>query len=258
MSYGPFGTSDYLTTTFSGTRGTPISMVAWIKRTPAQWADTSSDFIVHFGDDFADIFNAVSLVVNAGTADTIKAVQYSSNASSSASFTFTDGTYDDIWVPVVGVFIADDDKDVYIEDSSNFDHSNNEKITGNNIDSLTIGIRLPGGANIFAGLIAEVALFNVELTTGEIDNLQTAAETGPAPNTVRLADCIGYWSLDTDQATHTDESGNGGPSVTETGNPTFDADHPTIGDSFVITDVDGDETWNDGDTGLIITGTGFV
>ena len=31
-----------------------------------------------------------------------------------------------------------------------------------------------------------------------------------------------------------------------------------VGDAVVITDVDTDETWNDGDTGLVITGTGFV
>jgi hypothetical protein len=31
-----------------------------------------------------------------------------------------------------------------------------------------------------------------------------------------------------------------------------------VAGGVVITDVDGDEAWNDGDTGLIITGTGFV
>jgi len=33
---------------------------------------------------------------------------------------------------------------------------------------------------------------------------------------------------------------------------------PAAASGPVITDVDGDETWDDGDTGLVITGTGFV
>jgi hypothetical protein len=59
-----------------------------------------------------------------------------------------------------------------------------------------------------------------------VERLQ--AETGVPPNSIAPNDCIGYWPLDTDQANHADQSGNGGPTLAVQSDAPFSSDHPTI------------------------------
>ncbi len=226
MSYGTFGAGDYLTGTYGANKAIPLTFVAWVKRTAAQWADTSTDYIVHLGDDFANRFDAIALRAG-GAADTIECVTFNPANSAAASHSFTDGTYDDKWVVIVATVSATNNRDVYIEDSTNTQNNTNDKDPSAALDSLIVGSRLDN-AQQFAGLIAEVAIFANGWGATEVNQLQTAPETGPPPNTIDSANCLGYWSLSTNQATHTDESGNGGPSLAENGTVAFNADHPII------------------------------
>ena len=230
MSYGSFSSTANLNGTFSTTYTVDLALVAWIKLTAAQWSDTAaSGYIAHLSNDFIDRFNAVSISHNllAATADTVSVTAANATDQDIGDLTFTAGAYDDKWVCVVGNFTTIADRDIYIEDSSTTVNDTTSRDSGA-MDSLKIGNRVDNASLFFDGLIAEVAVFDRVLTTGEIDALQTGDNTGPAPNTVAPANCIGYWSLDSDQATHADQSGNSGPSLAEVGTVAYNADHPTI------------------------------
>lgn len=231
MSYTGFG-SDYLQAAFGSTYGYPFSVAMWIKKSAAQWADGNADYLFCFGENFTDDISYVR--VYSGTDSVLMAVS-AGGSFNTTTLAFTDGDYDDTWVPVVITMASSTDRDIYIEDSTNTAGGSLARLL-ENLDSFRLG-RLMTAIGGFEGKIAEVALFNKVLLSGEIDALQTSAETGPAPNTVASADCIAYWPLATDQATHTDQSGNSGPSMTEQNTPTFDSDHPTIISGANVTGV---------------------
>lgn len=258
MSYDSFSNTAFLDGVFSGTFGKPMTLVCWVKRDGTGWSSTTQRLFFSLGQDDIDSFHTIVMTVGIA-ADRILATSWDATSSGGAQYDFTTDAYDDTWVCVIGSFVATGDTDVYIENFDNFSHSTNSKDVGTTLDTVVIGMKIDSG-NSFDGLIAECAIFDRELTESEINALQTGPEAGPPPNSVASADCVAYWSLDSDQTTHADESGNGGPSISENGTVAFNADHPTIsaGGPVEITDVNTTETWNDGDTGLVITGTGFV
>ena len=206
----------------------PFSLVAWIHRTAAEWADTTDGTLVFIGDDFVDQNSSTSLN-HGGFADTVRSRIWDSGGGSDViNKSHADGTYDDLWVVCIAVYASDTDRKLYIEDSTSpGTDTTNRDLGGAVMDSIRIGDKHNTGSPCL-GLVAEVAIFDKALSAAEIDALQTGAETGPAPNTVASADCIGYWPLDTDQSTHADQSGNGGPTLTVQSAAPFDADHPTI------------------------------
>ena len=230
MSYGTFSNSNHLVSgTFSSTFDWPITIVAWIKRTGAEWAGGIQAYVVQFADDTGvDTDNGAA--IHTPATDNIRARAFrDSSGSAAADHAFTTDAYDDLWVPLIGKFTGDASRQVYIKDSADTGSENTGDGTLTNLmDSLCVGVDASLGANAFNGLIAEVAIFSKALTDAEIDKLWTSANTGPRPNTVASSDCIAYWSLDTDQTTHVDESGNSGPSLTEASAVAFDSDHPTI------------------------------
>jgi len=224
VSYDFNAGSRYLHGTFSATKDVPLTIVAWIKCSAASWANTSKEWAVFFSD--GTTAESYSLAKSVGTADEVTAVSRTGDSDDNASETHPDTTYDDTWVMIVGVFTSDSLRDVYVENSN----ETSQAIGARNVslvDEFRIGANNSGFSN-FEGLIAEVAVFDVALTQGQIDALQTGPESGIPPADVAPDDCIGYWSLDTDQASHTDESsGAAGPTLTVT-NAVFNADHPTI------------------------------
>lgn len=257
MSYLFDGSGDYLDGTFSSTFTVPISIVCWIRCTSGTWGQTSKNWVAIFSDNFDDNDNSLTLSISVGTADEVTATSRTAS-DNNASELHADGQYDDEWVMIAGVFTNNSLREIYVEDFANVGDATGTRDVGS-IDSFRIGANMTESSGM-PGFIAEIAVFNVALTEGQIDALQTATGAsagGPAPNTVNSANCIGYWSLDTDQANHPDQSvGGAGPTLVVT-SAIFDSEHPVIA-GVSITDVDGDEQWNDGDTGLVITGTGFV
>ena len=210
---------------FSSTFDVPLSLVCWVKCTAAQWANTSKDWCLYFGDDFTGNNNSIILAKSVGTADEVT-ISARTTSDNNASETHPDGTYDDTWVMIAGVFTSDTLRDVYVEDAANTGQATGERIIGAVLDSIKIGGDADGGNN-FAGLIAHPAIFDVALTTANIDDLQTAAETGIRPNTVDSANCIAYYPLTVDQSTHADQSGNSGPTLT-VNNAVFSSDNPIV------------------------------
>lgn len=138
--------------------------------------------------------------------------------------------------------------------------------------------------NEFAGLLAEIAVWDVELTQAECDMLAA----GYSALFVRPQSLVSYrpFIRDTsDRIRGNTMTAGGSPTVaahppiiypsspalvmapavsalTASGTPSADlilaSGTAGIASSVVITDVNTTESWTDGDTGLIITGTGFV
>lgn len=226
MSYLFNSSNENLDGTFSSGFNVPISIVCWIKVGAASWAETNKDWIVIFSDNFTDSNNSVVLSKTIGNPDEVIASTRDASSDSNAQEQHPDGTYDDTWVMIAGVFTSTVLRDVYVEDSANTGQATAEKILVNPLDSLRICGQM-SGFNFMTGRIAEPAIFDVALTTAMIDDLQTGAQQGIRPNLVDPTNCIGYWRLKKNQASHPDESGNGGPTLTVNG-ATWSDQHPQI------------------------------
>jgi hypothetical protein len=228
MSYDTSANSDKITGSFSSPLTYPFSIVAWTKKTAAQWADTTDDKLVHMQDEGASGLNHTHGIINKGVADNVSAASWNASAARvQADEPFTDGTYDSKWVCVIGIWAAADDRRIYIEEYAN-EGLGTSSTSANLPDNIAVGGAVSSSFQQWNGLVAEVAVFDKALTESEINALQTSEGAGPPPNSVASSNCIGYWSLDTDQGTHSDESGNGGPTLTVESSAPFSSDHPTI------------------------------
>jgi hypothetical protein len=245
MSYDSFGTAAYLQTAnnaFSSTYAYGWSVVAWVKRTGTNWSLNPYEFVAMFAANNTTQVDAAALMVNGAAPDRARVRCASLNTSTGqADYDFTTDAYDDEWVVMVGTVTAADDRSVFIENSTNTTRENVTTRTLTALDTVSVGWNPQQTSAFFDGQIAEVAFFDKALSASEIDALQTATGAsagGPPPNTVASANCIAYWPLDSDQASHADQSGNGGPALAENGTVAYNADHPTItSGGIVLTDV---------------------
>src|SRR5690606_18572653 len=75
-SYGPFAFGDQLTATFSSgglSAASGFTAVVWIKRSAAQWEDTSDDRVLCLDDDTTTANNSACIVAGNGAADQVRA-----------------------------------------------------------------------------------------------------------------------------------------------------------------------------------------
>jgi len=236
MSYTTFSTSNSLDADFGSTYTLPISMVCWIKVPAATWDITSGKYIMHFNDEAfgtGSTSNSIWTNITPGVANRVNCQTQGPSAGNTSPYTHDGISFDNRWVPFVGVHGATTDgAQSYLEDSSNAG-------TFGGADRFVVEAYryLRIGANTHAGfneaddgvLIAEVALFNKLLTTSEVDALSTSSQTGPAPWTVAPSNCLAYWSLNSDQSTHAIEYGSeSGFTLDERGTVEYATDHPTI------------------------------
>lgn len=230
MSYDFSASNDKIDGSFTSTYdidgSNALSIACWVKRTAAQWADTSDSRIVTLCAAATGQNSLVCLRTNA--ADEVRASSFNTIGTlDEDSLSFTDGTYDDTWVLVVGVFASNASREVFIEDST----GGGAQTDTNDIDPLqyiSIGNDTDGNFIEAEALVAEVCIWNIALSDTDIDALQTGAGTGPAPNTIQSANVIGYWPLDTDQATHANQGNDAGGDLTVQSDAPFSSDHPTI------------------------------
>jgi hypothetical protein len=233
MSYTGWTNTDWLEGTYStSSYDEPISLVMWTKLTAAQWADTS---IYRYGFAFTAETATEENTFSLGTginADTVFARQYGAT-SNAADVAFTDGRFDDIWVPIIGTFSNDNPggpRRVYIENSQTTGvQGSTFNVALGSTPIVWVGRRV-GSTLTYHGLIAEVAIFDKVLTTAEIDTLQTGIGQGIPPIMAAPQNCIGYWPLKNDQSSHADQAyrNTGAPTLTATGSPTYSSDHPIM------------------------------
>lgn len=232
MSYS---SADWGANYFDATLGTPItypfSVVTWVKIPNANpgWQTATLHYIWMMGQSFgtgASTEYYTRLYVTNANGGSLSGNTQGTAAQGNSSFTVDSlaTTYNDEWIPVVVVQASATDHRIYVKDSSSVATSVNNKTLPDQ-DSLRIGRNIEFWGGFEGTAIAEVAIFDKELTNLEINQLWTSAETGPPVNTIAPSDCIAYWPLDTNGVL-TDASGNGGPTLVETGSVTFEADHP--------------------------------
>jgi hypothetical protein len=228
MSYESFSSTAYLDGTFGAAKDFPLTLVCWIKISAAQWSTAELAYAYCISDNTADHDNLVNIAQ--GWSDRVNAyTRDNAGGTSAATHDFTPGDYDDIWVPIIGTFATSNTRTAFIKDSTSSTTNNSaETVDASFAVEIRVGRLMGATIDQFKGQIAEIAIFDKVLSAGEIDSLQSSSQTGPAPNTVAPSNCIGYWPLNTDQATHADQSGNGGPSLSEQGTVAFNSDHPTI------------------------------
>lgn len=229
MSYEFPDSADFLDGVFSSLQ-VPISIVAWVWRDSTAWDSTSDKVAAYLGTTGGSAEESMRLTTNRNNADRASLVNVESG-SVFADENFTANLFNALWVPIIAVNESAIDHRVYVGDTTRLDQDVGSKGIGTALTIFRIGANQSGFNNFSTtgtAYIAEVAVFDEALTDSEINAILTSDETGPAPNTIRSADCIGYWPLDTDQTNHTDQSGNGGPTLTVQGSALFNAEHPTI------------------------------
>ena len=224
MSYD-FSAAGYLDTTFPSGRAAPISMFCWIKK-----ADFSTDFTyaMHLTEVAGDSTPGLELDAATGTADRLGVTTRQSDNSIAAQFEdFAAGEFDNTWVAWLGVWTSDVLRNLRLAELNGSTQggtdNTTDKTAGSALDYLRIGLNVTGFTQ-WGGLIAEPAVWSKALDSTDFDLLKS----GIVPGIVQNVNCIGYWPLDTDQATHADQSGNDGPILTVQSAAAFDSDHPIV------------------------------
>jgi len=218
MSYSFGGGTHNIKGSFTGTFAIPVSILCWVKGTIM-----GSDAYFYFGKNPSDGNDSVHVGTGSAATKIEAGATDSAGVERSADYTTGAAEYDDVWVPVLGVFTSSNNRDIYIEVIANTANSGAARTVAGLLKHLIAGEN-PSGSQPWTGLLAELAVWDKALVSGEITDLLDNAK---APVDVANANLIGYWSLDHDDSTPDDESGNGGPTLTVTG-ATFDADHPSI------------------------------
>lgn len=129
---------------------------------------------------------------------------------------------DGIWTGLVGTFVSDSSRVIYVGAIGNTGSSSTSRAVADALKNIRVGRQL-GGAQVFTGKIAEVAMWNAVLDSGQI----TSYLAGTAASSIAPANLIGYWPLSADSPTHTNLGIDAGGTLTVTG-AVFDADHPSI------------------------------
>lgn len=217
MSYLFDGSNDNLTGTFTSTYGDPITLACWIKFTDHPIA---LDRLITFGNSNSSSNDAYDIRLTA-TDNQFAAVSTTSAGVSDNAAVVKTGV-DATWIPVIGVFTADNDRDIYASDG-----------TGNSVVSRAVSdavqfIRMGDsmtGTNDFTGRLAECCIWNKALSAGEIASFLAASP----PSGIAAANLIGYWPMTS--ADITNQGVDTGGDLTAGGNAVFDSDHPTISGS---------------------------
>jgi len=133
---------------------------------------------------------------------------------------------DNVWTPFMGGWDNDTWRYIRLNEYSNYTASAAPQwaLTTGAIDTIAIG-GYKNNLSRFVGAIAEVAILQFTPTQAEIESYFS----GVAASSIWSArNDYWYYPLNTDQSSHVDESGNGGPTFSLVGTPTYSADHPTI------------------------------
>ena len=162
-------------------------------------------------------------IETSGTADRIDYRHHGPAGSNPAFHTSDAGEYDTEWVAIVGTSESTSIWNIFVELITNT-HERSASRDPGAMGKVVIGTA-PNGAGDWVSLIAECAIWNSELSNADI----TSYLNGNAASGIDAANLIGYWPLDTDNATQSNEGTDTGGDLTVT-NATFTspADHPTI------------------------------
>jgi hypothetical protein len=199
----------------------PITMAIWVKRSATLWAETSEDCAFILGDASASNDNSHRISCCNGAADKVSAIS-DDGTSFVATQNWTSPSLDDVWIPLIGVFISNSNRWIYFDGDDYSDQNTSTASMGNSSRYIRIGNNLTTFLP-FNAHVSDACIWDGELSAANIALLRSgasASETGPRPDSIDPTNVVGYWSLRADgsePASWPDESGNGGPTLTMTG-----------------------------------------
>ena len=221
MSYDFGGTNDSFAGDFGegNELGYPITIAMWMKFPDHPAAQQTP---VNFGVNDNTVNSSHRMLIGVGDSDNTFFANSVAFGGGSASSNETQTDVDDRWFPVIAVFRSDASRQIYVDGTAGT-HDTNSRVVAETLRYLRIGENLQGGDE-FQFNLAEVAIWNSDLSLANMD----LYEAGTSGDQIDSANLVGYWSFSADDLSPDDESGNGGPTLSAVGTPTFDADHPVI------------------------------
>jgi hypothetical protein len=221
MSYDFSTAGSVISGSFTSTYTVPLTLAVWVKYTDHP-ADTDYILSLHKDTNLDEFCAITSGAVN----DQFLSKQANSTGNDTAAYAATLGEYDGVWVPIVATFENTTTWNIFVEVIGNSGTKTASRDPGP-LGEVGIG-HAPNGAAHWINNIAEVAIWDGELSDANI----TEYMNGLAASQIDASNLIGYWPLDTNNATQSNEGTDATGDLTVT-NATYDADHPSIstGDS---------------------------
>ena len=205
--------SQYLEMGVVGWSIKPITLSAWIKTDNL----INNQGILTLTDDSDEFLHLQARVGSAG--DPAAALEYNTAwkfAESSTSITTS-------WHHVMGVFAHDTLRTIYLDGAGKVDNTDSQTAYNEAITKILIGTHKTIGGAYFSGNIAQVAIWNTDLT--EAQGILLAAGANPA--TIEPTSISRYWPLIEDGSSGLD----GGASIS--GSVGYDAnENPVVDDPF--------------------------
>lgn len=215
MSYLFDANNDTATGTFTSTYADPVTMACFVK-VIAHPAIIKTIFTL--GNSSSSVDNSYTLRTNT-TVDIWDALSRSTVNGFASATVNADG----IWVGLVGVFSSDTLRNMYVKSTAFTAQDTSNIAVPDVLQFIRLGETFTG-VNDFGGKIAEVAIWNSALSLTDIDaylrQLRRASSIGPAVP-------IGYWPLDTNNASQANQGSDAGGTLTMSG-AVYDFDHPPL------------------------------
>lgn len=217
MSYN--FTNGELSGTFGTGFGYPFTLAAWVKLPVTGQTNDFQTFLVWGVDNTSDD-NQARLSMGNSADEVFRIVTQSGTGNTNTDWPFVDGTYDDVWVPIVAT-CGSGVQTIYVGSYAGGQTGSTRTITGTPKE-LIIGRRGPAD-NPWVGKIAEVAVSSSVWNQEQIEAYMAGARV---PGIDASAS---YYSLELDDDTPSDEGVGSGPTLALSGTADWDADHPDIG-----------------------------
>jgi hypothetical protein len=198
----------------------PFSMSVWVKST----SDSTSQTAVFYGR--TDAYDRMYLIGLSGTYTPDSPFIYARKQATSSSDVTSTGYSTGTWYNVIGVFLADNTRKVYVNGGS-VGTDANAVVIGEAGTSWSLAL---GRANdsspsgYFTGTIAEVGVWSIALGDDDILDLQTNY-----PHDVNHANLYGCWKLNEALATDNAVDLQGTNDLVANGDPGVSTDYPPIG-----------------------------
>jgi hypothetical protein len=215
MSYLFDGANDTMTGTFTSTYADPVTLACWIKITAHPVA---ADALIYFGNSSSSTDESYAT----RTSTTDDAWSAISRTTLNGTATLSDVNVDGVWAPIVGVFVSDDLRYIYAKSPQLVASDTTSRAVADVLQFVRLGETFTA-AQDFTGRMAEVAIWNVGLTTKDV----TRYMVGVSASIIQPANLIGYWPLIVDSSTQQNLGVDATGDLTVT-SALVDADHPII------------------------------
>jgi hypothetical protein len=190
----------------------PLTIAIWFKRTGTGSVTQRNATLGTSGSTD----NHWALNINVAN-DGVRAETRTTGGSSSEK---TAQTVDSVWHHNCGVFSSNSSRTAYLDGVAGTPETTGRTPVAGGINLFRLG-NSPATAFPTAGKIAHAAVWNTTLTQTDITNLAAGAN----PKSIKLANLVAYWPLDTGS---TLADAIGANNLTATGTTADNADNPTI------------------------------